>query len=312
MNGKISALLFLLLLLSVSSGLFAEGKLLLWEARHPERAGKLFLAGSIHLGRKELFPLDKAYDNALAQSQELVFETFEEDVRASEKTIAEFIRRKALYPAGKSLRDVMNESELTLLESFYRAKGGGNFRREELFSRRPWILVLELTLVAAAESNLKVEYGFETVFRKYRNGRSARGLEQTYTQLSMLEGTGEKQLCAVLLDGIRDYAGEKKALEEILEAFRTGKTAPLAAQAEKTEKKYPLFHKRLLLLRNRGMAETLAEYAKERKTFFVLIGAAHFAGKGNVLQLLEEKGFLVKQLERTGEKGSITAEAANE
>ncbi|MBO4304411.1 MAG: TraB/GumN family protein [Lentisphaeria bacterium] len=312
MNGKISALFSLLLLLCVFPGLFAEGNLLLWEARHPEREGKLFLAGSIHLGRKELFPLDKAYDSALAQSQELVFETFEEDVRASEEKITEFIRRKALYPSGKSLRDVMNESELTLLESFYRARSGVNFRREELFSRRPWILVLELTILAAAESGLKLEYGFETVFRKYRNGRPARGLEQTYTQLSMLEGTDEKQLCAVILDGIRDYAGEKKALEEILEAFRTGETAPLAAQAEKMEKKYPLFHKRVLLLRNRNMAESLAEYAKEKKTFFVLIGAAHFAGKGNILRLLEEKGFLVKQLERTGERGAIAAETANE
>ena len=90
-------ILFLIffLIFPVFSLLAAAEKLLLWEAVHPEKAGKLFLAGSIHLGKKELFPLDRRYDEVLAKSDEMVFEVYDKDPSVTQKTAMEFIRKKA-------------------------------------------------------------------------------------------------------------------------------------------------------------------------------------------------------------------------
>ena len=306
-------ILFLIffLIFPVFSLLAAAEKLLLWEAGHPEKAGKLFLAGSIHLGKKELFPLDRRYDEVLAKSDEMVFEVYDKDPSVTQKTAMEFIRKKAFYMPGKTLKQLMGEKELFLLDSFYKSRGNMLFMQNGI-SRRPWIIMLDLTQITALESKLSIQYGFEEVFRKLKKERPARGLEQVYTQLSMLEGTDEKILCNIILNGIKDPAKEKRELENILTAFRTGDISLLAAQTNEMAAKYPLFHKRLFLARNWDMAEKLSGFASEKKSFFVLIGAAHFAGKGNILELLKGKGFLVKQLDRTGEKGKITGEEADE
>ena len=309
-KNRICFLIFFLLF-TVFSLLCASEKLLLWEAVHPEKAGKLFLAGSIHLGKKELFPLDRRYDEILAQSDEMVFEVYDRDPEVTRKTALEFIQKKAFYPPGKDLKQLMGENNLFLLDSFYKSKGNMLFMQNGL-SRRPWIIMLDLTQITAQESKLDLRYGFEEVFRNLKKERPARGLEQVYTQLSMLEGTDEKILCSIILNGIKDPAKEKKELENILTAFRTGDISLLAAQTDEMAEKYPLFHKRLFLARNYDMAEKLSGFAAEKKTFFVLVGAAHFAGKGNILKLLRGKGFLVRQLEKTGKKGDITGEETDE
>ena len=305
------SLLFLLSLFSFSHPLSGKEKLLLWEAIHPEKGGKLFLAGSIHLGKKDLFPLDQRYDEVFAKSDELILEVFEEDESKNQNRILQFIQKKAFYPPGKNLRSVMGEKDLLLLDSFYKGKGNMLFMQNGL-SRRPWFLVLELTMISAQEMGLLGQYGFEEVFKKLRQKRPVRNLEETCSQLSMLEETDEKELCDIIISGVRDISIQKKELESILLSFRTGDMTPLTLQTEKTAKKYPVFHKRLFLARNYNMAEKLAGYANNKKTFFVLIGASHFAGNGNILQLLQGKGFHIKQLEKTGIKGKITGEATDE
>ena len=269
--------------------------------------GKLFLAGSIHLGKKELYPLDKAYDDALKKSDILVFEIFEEDEEKSRRFNLKFLDKKASYAPGKNLKQVMGEKDYLLLASYFQSRGSIHFSNNDS-PLRPWFVMLTLVQIAAQDSKLEMKYGFEEVFKKLRQKRPARGLEKTYTQLSMLEGTDEKLLCKIIIDGIRNPLKQKKELENIIECFRTGNIAPLAAQTEEMRKKYPLFHKRLLYTRNLNMTDSLAKFAEEKKTFFVIIGAAHFAGKGNILQLLEEKGFTVKQMAKTGKAGTITGE----
>ncbi|MBR2363662.1 MAG: TraB/GumN family protein, partial [Lentisphaeria bacterium] len=252
-------------------------------------------------------PLDRKYDETLAESDVIVFEVFEEDNSKNQKAILEFIQKKAFYPPGKNLKEVMGEKEFFLLDSFYKSRGIMHFAQTGL-TRRPWLLMLELTMITAQEMGLKGEYGFEEVFKKLRNGRPARGLESAGSQLSLLEGTDEKILCRMLTDGVKDSSIQKEELKNILHSFHTGDMTALSEQTEKTAKKYPVFYKRLLLTRNYNMTEKLIEYSNEKKTFFILIGAAHFAGNGNILQLLKAKGFVIKQLAKTGKKGGITGE----
>lgn len=299
--------LILFLFLSCLILLSAGEKILVWEAVHPGKAGKLFLAGSIHLGKKTLYPLDRTYDQILAQSHEMIFEIFEEDLRAMQKKAADFILRKAFFPPGKDLIQLMGERNFLLLDSFYASKGLP-FARNNGKRRRPWLVMLDLAQMQASDCGFSAQYGFEEVFKKLRQNKPGRGLEEVYTQLSMLEGTDEKILCKIILEGIKNPAKQKNELENILGSFQTGSLDFLEKHVKKMEEKYPLFHKRLLLARNLQMVEKLEKYAAEKKTFFVLIGAAHFAGKGNILLLLKEKGFRIKQLDAAGKKGRITGD----
>lgn len=301
---KVFIILFLLTPLFLLS---AGKKILVWEAVHPEKAGKLFLAGSIHLGKKQLFPLDHTYDQILAESHEMVFEIFYEDIQLMQKKAADFILRKAFFPPGKDLVQLMGQKDFLLLDSFYASKALP-FARNNGKRRRPWLIMLDLAQMQASDHGFRAQYGFEEVFRKLRKNKPGRSLEEVYTQLSMLEGTDEKILCQIILEGIKNPAKQKNELENILLSFQTGSLVFLEKNVRELEKKYPLFHKRLLLARNLGMVKKLEKYAGEKKNFFVLVGVAHFAGNGNILQLLKGKGFRIKQLDASGKKGKITGD----
>ena len=59
--------------------LAAGDKVLIWEASAPGLPGKAYLAGSIHSGKAEWYPLDAAYDRALDASSVVYFEIYKPD-----------------------------------------------------------------------------------------------------------------------------------------------------------------------------------------------------------------------------------------
>jgi uncharacterized protein YbaP (TraB family) len=44
------------------------------------------------------------------------------------------------------------------------------------------------------------------------------------------------------------------------------------------------------------MADKIAGFLKSKDTYFVVVGAAHLAGKQGIIELLKGKGYKVEQL----------------
>jgi uncharacterized protein YbaP (TraB family) len=55
-------------------------------------------------------------------------------------------------------------------------------------------------------------------------------------------------------------------------------------------------YKKLLTDRNEAMAERLAEFGKDGRVYFVVLGAGHLGGEKGVIKLLEAKGYKLSQL----------------
>ena len=53
------------------------------------------------------------------------------------------------------------------------------------------------------------------------------------------------------------------------------------------------------------MAEKIYSMLKQKQTVFVLVGAGHFAGKENILELLRDRGCTTVQLKRVGKPGRL-------
>jgi len=56
---------------------------------------------------------------------------------------------------------------------------------------------------------------------------------------------------------------------------------------------------------NQRIAGKIYKMLKEKQTVFILVGAGHFAGKGNILELLRDRGCTTIQLKRLGKTGRI-------
>ena len=54
-------------------------------------------------------------------------------------------------------------------------------------------------------------------------------------------------------------------------------------------------YEKLVYERNRNMAEKIEAYLKTKRTYLVIIGAAHLVGEKGIIEILRGKGYRVVQ-----------------
>lgn len=160
---------------------------------------------------------------------------------------------------------------------------------------------LMMSIDGMRESGIDVSF----IMKAKQDGKEVRSIEALADQLTVL---------TMLSDGYYDWAiGEllemdSEELEESLRllyaAWAEGNT-DLFDEIEDGEadevpaefaEEYEAYNRALLQERNIGMAERAAEYIKNGDNLFYMVGFGHFCGEGNVLELLEGKGFTVEKI----------------
>jgi uncharacterized protein YbaP (TraB family) len=108
---------------------------------------------------------------------------------------------------------------------------------------------------------------------------------------------------------LRGLVGEVDAVGEvtdaIVEAWLRGdseRLAELALLGSGEGEEAEAFHRAMYLERNRKMAGRIAELIDRGGEWFVVIGAAHMVGDEGIPALLAERGYRVRQIEKTGSR----------
>lgn len=109
----------------------------------------------------------------------------------------------------------------------------------------------------------------------------------------------------MLMESINDFKNVGRDLERIMISMTSGSPENLNALSNEIAFKYPEYYQKIFMDRNRKMSEKIYELMKKKQTVFILVGAGHFAGRGNILELLRNKGCSTIQLDKTGKKGEI-------
>jgi len=297
---KILSACFLLLL---ALTLFAADKALIWEATRKGDPGKLYLVGSVHLGKADWFPLDSVYDRVLNESQNMYFEVFNPDHRQ----LAVYISSKGMYPPDKNLSDEIGKTNFSELVRFFGANRS-NVPPFMLEKMRPWLVSIEVAgIYIRKEKNLKSYYGLEKVFSAHKGKRQAGSLESLESQIDAMSAIPDDRMTASILKSIRSEEKAKKELSATLAAIDSGDIGSLDARCREIASEDPMIYQKLFAERNSAIAKKLLSLLKEKKVSFILVGAGHFAGPDNIRDLLLKAGCRVVQLDKTGRKGKITA-----
>ncbi len=279
----------------------AENGLLLWKVTHPEQPGALYLAGTVHQGTQDMYPLDQAYDNALKDSACLIFEIADPNpadfqlfimrhgvYRKPEETLMQTLGEKEFQDVVKILKELSVPLPAPMLPKV-----------------RPWLAYM-LIDVAVIQNGLghSPDYGYESVFKKNAQGKPFRSLETTEEQLAVfvipdVEKELIHELKTVNLEEI------KKEAAKLMEGIRKADESVLLKQQEEIKTKAPALYQNLIVRRNRKMAGKLFDMMKKKETGFVLVGVAHFTGPDSINRLLEKKGCKVVRLPGTGRTGTI-------
>lgn len=261
-----------------------------------------YIFGSIHLPNKHLVELPPPVETAFNQAEAVYCEVPLDPDSMTAIT-------KATLSAGKPLSQILPPDLYGRTDEALKRISPA-LSLQMLDDLTLWAVSAELL---ALDEQLKAPMTPPLDLRIYQEaqaaGKQVGGIETVDEQLQAMQGFTEAEQLEMLRATL-DEMDEAKAhgvtaSGELLDAYFSGDLAALDREMKKSFAGFaPALQQRieesLLLSRNRIMAARIADKLRAdpaRCSFFVL-GAAHLAGRGSVLELLQVAGFKLDRLEQ--------------
>jgi uncharacterized protein YbaP (TraB family) len=285
-------LLFIVLCLPAQGDTAAAQKGFLWKVQ--SKTATVYLLGSIHVFKKEFYPLPGKIEEAFQGSDTLVVEADIDDVSLGNiMTMLE----GAFYPENETLETHLSKDAFRRAEAKL-AEFGVPL---QLFQRsKPWILALMITSLQIQKSGFDPEYGIDKHFLgEARDRKRILELESIGYQMDLFSGFSDAEQEAFLLYTLKDVDSMKEEMDVFIRAWNTGDTRALESMVTKGLAEDPGIspvYEKLFYERNRNMASRIDGFLKARGKYFVVVGAGHLVGEKGIPGILKGKGYSVEQL----------------
>jgi uncharacterized protein YbaP (TraB family) len=288
------ALLTLILVVAACRASAAEYKLFAW--RVAGDPGTVYLLGSIHVGKPDLYPLPQPIEQAFAGSAELV-----EEIDMSGGNLAllqQQILQRGLYTGGDKLENHLSPTTRAAVAAYLQRTG---LAPTALSAMRPWLADIQILATQLQALGFAPQYAIDQHFldEAVAAKKPVAGLETIDFQVDLLSGLPadlqDKLVFSELVDA-DNLAGDAAAL---VQAWRTGDTAGLEATATRAEREHPELQpltEAVVYKRNAAIARQIADFLKTPKIRFVVVGSLHLVGERGILKLLADKGYRIEQL----------------
>jgi len=292
----------LLLLASVAAGAQkapARPKCYLWEAQSEHNT--VYILGSVHVAKKEMYPLDMAITKAFQASDILVVEVNLKKIGLLR--IAALTQEKWMYKNNDTLRNHVSEKTFKLFREHCRKK---KIPEQILVRFLPAVTAQQLGLLELAKHGFSANYGIDMNFmnKASKQRKKIIELETIESQMDLFADIPDNIQDLMLYSSLKDFDQAIKDIKLIFKAWEKGDTEAIEKVTSRTVEEYPQlkpFWAKLTTERNKTMAAKIAEFLKGDRTYFVIVGAAHLAGKEGIIELLEaKKGLKIRQVDALG------------
>ncbi len=270
----------------------AEQKGLFWQVSSNKSI--VYILGSVHLFKKEIYPLDQKIEQAFNSSEVIAFEVNLNEMDSMD--MLALFQQKGLYPEGDSLKSHISETTLNLLIPRLQSHG---VPAELAMRFRPWLLAMTLQSMELQRLGFMPEYGIDRYFFEKAEGKEITGLESAQYQIEIFDSLSEKVQELFLLYTIRDMDQLSSITDQLLKAWESGDASIVEELTFRPLKGDPGFlplYERLFYERNSAMALRIENFLKTEKRHFVIIGAGHLVGDRGIIEILKKKGYKVRQL----------------
>lgn len=262
----------------------------LWEVKG--KSNTVFLLGSLHLMKKNMYPLDAAIERAYTNADIVVFET---DMAAMESPeFAMKLMAEATYPEGETLKKNLPAATYSLLVSNLQATVGS---AEPFEKFKPWMVAVTLVALELQKLGFSAEKGLDKHFytRAREDKKSLQELETPDEQLKLLTTLNDIEAGDFLGQSLNEMATWKTQFNAMVDAWQAGDTKALENILTESFKKYPAMEKKFLTGRNEKWLGKIEKLIQGDKDVLIVVGAGHLVGKDSVVDLLSRRGFKVEQ-----------------
>jgi len=286
--------IFILLGLSVlaQDSLSQPKKNFLWKIQ--SKTNSVYVLGSIHYLKKEMYPLNETIEKAFEQSDVLVVEANMSDIK---KVDIQKLIGSAFYPENETLEKHVSPETFGLLQKELTNLG---LPLEVVNKQRPWFLGLTLASLEILKLGFDPNYGIDKYFFSKVNGKKKiLELESFEYQMNLFSQLAEKDQELLLLNALKEINVLRQKLDDLVWAWTSGDDKGLESIITKSvteDKRLAPIYEKFIYERNRNMASKIEDYLKTKETYFVIAGAGHLVGNQGIIEILKGKGFFVEQL----------------
>lgn len=295
-SNRIAVLVFLILFPWRAAAFWAQApspvpaKSCLWKIS--SKQGTLYLLGSIHLLKKEAYPLNKAIENAFSNAERLVLEVNLEEMNSQDAQ--RLLLSKGLLAGGRTLQQSLSKESFALVNEKLETLG---LPLEAVQRLKPWFLMLTLAVTKLQQLGYDPTHGIDRYFyeKAKLQSKEVLGLESAEFQIDLLDGLPVRTQEAALLQTLKEMEVMEKEFDQIVRAWAAGDTKGLEDSLLQSFQEYPEVYEKILTARNRNWLPKIEELLQQPGNTLVVVGAAHLVGPAGVVQLLRKKGYTVEQ-----------------
>lgn len=275
----------LIIFLAACSNLYAANdKAFFWQLR--SATATVYLMGSIHLATEDFYPLREVIYDAFDTSDSLVVEINIEKVK--QETIQQWLEKNGMYHGEESVKDHLSPEVYRQLEQYLQAH---ELPTATITRQKPGLLATTLTTIQLMKLKLSPELGIDIHFIKRAGAKqNILELETIEQQLGILINIADGDL--VIEQTLSQLQNIDQVMKEMIVAWKRGDDNTLAKLLSEddlnTHPEFAIIYDKLFTQRNIAMAAKIRHYLSTDKTYFVVVGAGHLVGDGNILSLLAE------------------------
>lgn len=263
---------------------------MVWKAQRDKAT--VWLCGSIHLLRETDYPLPEPYGKAFDEAQTVVMEL--EPDRTGGEQRRQRIQALGMLPAGDKLENRISAATWRDLGEWCRSSGTDLYGMQPL---KPWMAALQIPQKTFQRLGYSVARGMDAHFTARLGSRKAIGLETVEDQLANFDRLDASTQEDMIRQAIAEVETAESRMQELAAAWHEGDALRLGSLMEQSMRKFPAVKKLLLDDRNAAWVPRIEEYLESSEPVMILVGSAHLAGDGSVIDLLRKKGITVSQME---------------
>ena len=237
------------------------------------------------------YPLNDTIETAFGESDTLVLEVYMDE--AGMLAAGAKLTKAGSYPPGDSLDRHMSPKLMQAVRQKTRGTAGMLLPLERL---RPWFVATFLIMGELGRLGYDAEHGVDVHFQNRAVGnKRILGIETVDEQVAMFSGLSDEVSGLMLKEALDELDELGETMEGALLAWQKGDAQALETLLLASMKKpeYRPVYKKMILDRNRRMAEAIEEYLQTPSTYFVVVGSGHLVGKQGIVELLRAKKYRV-------------------
>ncbi len=257
-----------------------------------------YLFGSVHLGKRDMYPLHDAVYEAFRDSDVLVLELDRSEMEKSETLLME----KGTYDDDRTMTDLVSEETFEEVADIMEEYG---ISAQQVKQFKPWYAALMLEVLPEMRAGYTPELGLENYFLEKASNRDMEvlGLESAADQIEVFERLSDQSQVLYLESKLQTIHEGVVPLDQTISYWKEGDAEFFAQVREESiegaeTSSMQAFQLGLLDERDQQMSERIQDLLHKHsdQTYFITVGALHLTGENSIVDVLEHNTYNLQQV----------------